>query len=76
MSTTTWTQEMEWHLEDKWGKASMETLIKKLGKTEKAIELKAQRMGLGSAYKTGEHLTANQVAKLFRFRYFTKVAKR
>lgn len=64
MGTTTWTQEMEWYLEDKWGKASMETLIKKLGKTEKAIELKAQRLELGSMYNTGEYLTANQVAKL------------
>lgn len=50
------------YLEDNWGKLSVGTIAKKLGKSENAVILKAKRIGLGPSISAQGKLNANQLA--------------
>ena len=43
-----WTPEDENYLAEKWGYASVPAIAKKLNRTENAVVVRAQRLGLGS----------------------------
>lgn len=58
-----WPQEKVDYLLDNWGVVSIPGLSKTLGKTETAVSLKAQRLGLGSFLSSGEYITVNQLFK-------------
>jgi biotin operon repressor/transposase len=60
----TWNEEDINYLEDAWGRVSIKTIAKKLNKTETAVELKAERLGLCGCYITGDYLNAHTVAKM------------
>ena len=61
-----WTDKELEYLEDKWGITSVKTICKNLGRTEVAVIVKAKRLGLGSPYRSGEYITANQIAKMLK----------
>lgn len=58
-----WTQEEEYYLQDKWGEVSIKGLAKTLGRSENAIIVRAQRMGLGAHLHADSRVTANQLMK-------------
>ncbi|MDU6263766.1 MAG: hypothetical protein E6600_04620 [Anaerocolumna aminovalerica] len=60
MSWRKWTQEDSDYLSDKWGTVSLKSIAKKLNRTENAILLKVQRLGLGAFLESGEYVTWNQ----------------
>lgn len=55
-----WTKEDLQFLEDNWGKLSMNTLTKKLDRSENAILIKVQRLGLGAFLNNGDYITWTQ----------------
>lgn len=59
-----WSKEDEEYLEDKWGYISIDSIATHLGRTKKAIRVKAKRMRLGGATLTGEFVTAYQASKI------------
>lgn len=61
-----WSQKEIEYLQEKWGYISVSAIAKKLGRTETAVILKAKRLGLGSAYTSGEYINANQIAELLK----------
>lgn len=56
-----WTAEDEWYLQENWGKYSIPTIAKNLGRTVNAIKVRAQRLGLGAVLMSGEYITLNQL---------------
>lgn len=56
-----WTQKEYDYLEENWGKVSIPTICKKLGRSENAIKIKAQRLGLGAFLEQGDYVTLNQL---------------
>lgn len=58
-----WTPEEEYCLQDKWGEVSIKGLASTLGRSENAIIVKAQRMGLGAHLHADHRVTANQLMK-------------
>jgi hypothetical protein len=58
-----WTQEEEYYLQDKWGEVSIKGIAKTLGRSENAIIVRAQRMGLGAHLHADSRVTANQLMK-------------
>lgn len=56
-----WTREEEYLLQDKWGEVSIKGLSKTLGRSENAIIVRAQRMGLGAHLHADHRVTANQL---------------
>lgn len=61
-----WTQEEEYYLQDKWGEVSIKGIAKTLGRSENAIIVRAQRMGLGAHLHADSRVTANQLRKAAR----------
>lgn len=57
----TWTKEEIEYLKEKWGNISLETLSKKLNRTESAVKQKAQKLGLAAFLKCGEYITFNEM---------------
>ena len=57
----TWSNEDKSYLEEKWGTISVKGIAKKLNRTETAIVLKSQRMGLGAFLNAGDYVTWNQL---------------
>ncbi len=57
----TWTKEEVEYLEDKWGTISIPAIAKKLNRSEGAIILKAQKIGLGAFLENGGYITFNQL---------------
>lgn len=58
-----WTPEEEYYLQEKWGEVSIKGIARALGRSENAIVVKAQRMGLGSHLHADHRVTANQLIK-------------
>ncbi len=58
-----WTSEELLYLSDSWGNKSLKTICEKLDRTENAIHVKVQRMGLGPFLDSGEYITWNQLLK-------------
>ncbi|PPK77543.1 hypothetical protein BXY41_11682 [Lacrimispora xylanisolvens] len=56
-----WSHEDESYLEEKWGTISVKGIAKKLNRTETAVVLKSQRMGLGAFLDAGDYVTWNQL---------------
>ena len=56
-----WTPEDENYLAEKWGYASVPAIAKKLNRTENAVVVRAQRLGLGSVLMAGGYVTLNQL---------------
>ena len=57
----TWTPEDENYLAEKWGYASVPAIAKKLNRTENAVIVRAQRLGLGAMLMAGGYVTLNQL---------------
>lgn len=58
-----WTQEEIELLEDKWGIWSVKRLAKHFNRTENAVILKSERLGLGGAYQ--QYLNTTQIGEMF-----------
>ena len=56
-----WTSEEIDYLANNWGTVSIGNIAKKLGRSDTAITLKAQRIGLGAFLENGEYITLNQL---------------
>ena len=56
-----WTKEDYQYLSDNWGSKSVGTICKKLNRSENAIHVKVQRLGLGAFLDQGEYVTWNQL---------------
>lgn len=55
-----WTPEEKQYLSDNWGNLSVGTLMKKLNRSENAIRVMKQRLGLGVFLESGDYVTWNQ----------------
>lgn len=58
-----WTREEEQYLGEAWGRTSLKGIAKNLGRTETAVAVKVQRMGLGPALQAGERISWNEFVK-------------
>lgn len=55
-----WTEAEERYLEESWGRTSLKTIAKKLGRSESAVVVRIQRLGLGPGLQNGERISWNQ----------------
>ena len=58
---TKWTKEEEQYLQDNWGTLSVKTLAKNLERSEYAVDVRRQRLGLGAFLDNGDYITFNQL---------------
>lgn len=58
-----WTQEEENYLREQWGSTSIPGLAKHLGRSQAAIMVRVQRLGLGPWLENGEFIAVNQLYK-------------
>lgn len=56
-----WTPEEEAYLEEKYGVVSIKHIAKTLNRSETAIVIRSQRMGLGAFLDAGDYVTWNQI---------------
>ena len=63
LGSRTWSSEELSYLEEHWGIVSIVSIAKKLNRTENAIIVKAQRLGLGPALQSGDYITFNQLVQ-------------
>lgn len=56
-----WTKEDEEYLVENWGTVSVNSIAKKLGRTESAVIVRKGRLGLGAFLESGEYITWNQL---------------
>lgn len=56
-----WLPEEEEYLQERWGSSSIPSIAKKLGRSENAIIIRAQRLGLGAFLMGGDYITLNQL---------------
>lgn len=56
-----WAPEEESYLEEKWGTISIKGIAKNLNRSENAIIVRSQRMGLGAFLSSGDYITWNQL---------------
>lgn len=56
-----WSAADEEYLQENWGKYSIPSLAKQLGRTVNAIKVRAQRLGLGPTLMSGDYITLNQL---------------
>lgn len=56
-----WTDQEEWYLQENWGKFSIPAIANKLGRSEAAVKVRAQRLGLGPVLMGGDYITLNQL---------------
>jgi hypothetical protein len=59
-----WSESEIEYLDEWWGVRALSSLSICLGRTKKAIVIKAKRMKLGASTRADEYLTARQVAKI------------
>lgn len=57
-----WTKQEEEYLIEKWGTVSVKTIAKKLNRSENAIVVRKNRLGLGAFLENGEYITWNQLS--------------
>ncbi len=71
-----WTPEEKAYLQENWGTASFKSISKKLGRSVAAIQLKANRMGLGPFLEAGDYVTFHQLSLALGYgtsdKYFLK----
>lgn len=58
-----WTKEEEEYLIEKWGTVSVKTLSKTLNRSENAIIVRKDRLGLGAFLDNGEYVTWHQLLR-------------
>lgn len=56
-----WTPGEESYLEEKWGTISIKGIAKNLNRSENAVIVRSQRMGLGAFLLSGDYITWNQL---------------
>lgn len=56
-----WTPEEEDLLSDRWGTVSIASIAKDLGRTENAVQVRANKLGLGAFLEGGEYVSLNQL---------------
>lgn len=59
-----WTAEEETYLKEAWGSASIPYIAQKLHRSENAIHIRAQRMGLGAFTESGDYVTYLQLLRV------------
>lgn len=59
-----WSSKEIEYLEDKWGYIAIDSIATHLGRTKKAVRIKAKRLRLRGATLTSEFVTANQASKI------------
>jgi transposase len=64
-----WTPEELDYLESCWGAISIKGIAKHLGRTENAVKIKAQRIGLGDPMEHYDGLTVNKLAEVLNVSY-------
>lgn len=55
-----WTEAEEEYLQEAWGKSSLKTIAKNLGRSEDAVIVRINRMGLPPGLQNGERISWNQ----------------
>ena len=63
-----WSKEEEAYLSEFWGIKSRIAIASHLGRTENAIQIRVQRLGLGSFFENGDYVTLNQIYQALRGR--------
>lgn len=63
----TWTPQEEEYLAENWGHVSFAGLCKHLDRTENAIKVRVQRMGLSPYLESGEYITLHQLSMAMGF---------
>lgn len=61
-SNKKWTAAEEEYLQEVWGRVSIPSIAKHLGRSVSAVKIRVQRMGLGGMLMNGEYITLNQLA--------------
>ena len=61
----TWTSEEIDYLRNNWGMVTMQSLCRKLNRTEAAISCKRQKLGLGAFLEHGDYITLHQLLVAF-----------
>lgn len=56
-----WTNEDYEYLENAWGNKSIKSIAKNLDRSENAVMLKAQRLGMGAFLENGDYISFNQL---------------
>ena len=56
-----WPKEQEEYLCENWGKVSIPSIAKKLNRSNNAVIIKAQKLGLGGFLSSGEYISFNQL---------------
>ena len=56
-----WTAEEEDYLAEHWGHSSVKALAEKLGRTENAVIVRKERLGLGAFLEAGEYVSFRQL---------------
>ena len=58
-----WTKAEEEYLSEKWGTTSLKSIAKKLGRSENAVIVRIQRLGLGPGLQNGVRISWNTFVK-------------
>lgn len=66
-----WSEEEEEYLADKWGEIQIRAMALRLGRTNKAIVEKADKLGLGKALDNLDGITLSYLAKELGYHYET-----
>lgn len=61
-----WTADEQSYLQESWGTVSINTIAKNLGRSQTAIKIKANKLGLGPFLDSGDYITVNQLSKAFK----------
>lgn len=56
-----WTEEEEDYLSENWGKVSVPSICERLNRSRNAIMVRANRLGLGPYYDSGDYITLHQL---------------
>lgn len=56
-----WRPEEDTYLEDRWGVVSIGGIAKRLNRSENAVIVRSQRLGLGAFLEAGDYVTWNQL---------------
>ena len=71
-----WTKEEEAYLSEFWGIKSRTAIATHLGRTENAIQVRVNRLGLGAFLESGDYVTLNQVYQALRGRNVSTYQKK
>ena len=72
----TWTKAEEAYLSEFWGIKSRTAIATYLGRTEDAIQVRVQKLGLGAFLESGDYVTLNQVYQALRGRNVSNYQKK